>query len=101
MQHPTNCNILKLKLLKREKINTRHNHSNYHNLDSIINRKLYPMVKKETRGRKPIEEKLKKVNLQLYVQQYQVDKLGGMKKTKEKLLNYINEKTIRNPKLEA
>jgi hypothetical protein len=59
------------------------------------------MVKHETRGRKPIEDKLKKVNLQLYVQQYQVDKLGGMKKTKEKLLNYINEKTIRNPKLEA
>jgi hypothetical protein len=59
------------------------------------------MVKHETRGRKPIANELKKVNLQIYVQQYQVDKLGGMKKTKEKLLNFINEKTIRNSKMEA
>ena len=59
------------------------------------------MVKHETRGRKPIANELKKVNLQLYVQQYQVDKLGGMKKTKEKLLKFINEKTIRNSKMEA
>ena len=59
------------------------------------------MVKHETRGRKPIANELKKVNLQIYVQQYQVDKLGGMKKTKEKLLNFINEKTIRNSKVEA
>ena len=59
------------------------------------------MVKHETRGRKPIANELKKVNLQIYVQQYQVDKLGGMKKTKEKILNFINEKTIRNSKVEA
>lgn len=59
------------------------------------------MVKHETRGRKPLQDKLKKVHLQLYVQQYQVDKLGGITKTKEKLINYINEKTIRNTKLEA
>lgn len=59
------------------------------------------MVKQETRGRKPLQDKLKKVHLQLYVQQYQVDKLGGITKTKEKLLNYIHEKTIRNSKMEA
>ena len=59
------------------------------------------MVKQENRGRKPIAPELKKINVQLFVQQYQIDKLGGIKKTKLKLLNYINEKTISNSKLEA
>jgi len=59
------------------------------------------MVKHETRGRKPIAPELKKINIQLFVQQYQIDKLGGIKKTKLKLQNYINEKTIRNSKMEA
>jgi hypothetical protein len=89
------------KTTKHETINKRHNHNHYHFLDSIIHRKLYQMVKQENRGRKPIAPELKKINVQLFVQQYQIDKLGGIKKTKLKLLNYINEKTIRNPKLEA
>ena len=89
------------KITKREKINTRHYHRYNRNSNLIINRKLYQMVKQETRGRKPLAPELKKVNLQLFVQKYQVDKLGGMKKTKQKLLNYIHEKTIRNSKMEA
>lgn len=89
------------KTTKHEKINTRHYYRYNRNSNLIINRKLYQMVKQETRGRKPLAPELKKVNLQLFVQKYQVDKLGGMKKTKQKLLNYIHEKTIRNSKMEA
>jgi hypothetical protein len=92
---------IKTKTTKNEEINTRRNRCHTRNLNLIINRKFHQMVKKETRGRKPLDPELKKINLQLFVQQYQIDKLGGIKKTKLKLLNYIHEKTIRYNKLEA
>ena len=55
----------------------------------------------EKRGRKPVAPEKKKTAVQIYLEQQCIDKLGGIDTLKLKLLNYINEKTIRHSKLEA
>ena len=62
------------------------------------------MVKKETRGRKTLSPELKKTKLQIYIERFKIDKLGGVDKSQTTLTNLFNQfyekKTIRNPKLE-
>jgi hypothetical protein len=62
------------------------------------------MVKEETRGRKALSPEQKKTKLQIYIERYKIDKLGGIDESQFKLTNLFNQlydkKTIRNPKLE-
>jgi hypothetical protein len=62
------------------------------------------MVKKETRGRKTLSPELKKTKLQIYIERFKIDKLGGVDKSQTTLTNLFNQlydkKTIRNTKLE-
>jgi len=62
------------------------------------------MVKEETRGRKTLSPELRKTKLQIYIERYKIDKLGGIDEsqiTLTKLFNQLyDKKTIRNPKLE-
>ena len=45
-------------------------------------------------GREKIEDRsLVKVTLKTYVQQFRIDKLGGMKSARKFVINAINEKT--------
>lgn len=53
---------------------------------------------KEKRGRKPIEENIKKKAIQIYVEQYKIDKLGGQENTKNIILNYIEIKLTEDEK---
>jgi len=62
------------------------------------------MVKEETRGRKALSPEQKKAKLQIYVERYKIDKLGGLHEsqtTLSKLFNQLyDKKIIRNNKLE-
>jgi len=46
----------------------------------------------ETRGRKPIEQSLKKIVVQLYLERYKIDNIGGIDKAKEILINHLESK---------
>tara|TARA_R110000868_G_scaffold154729_1_gene380853 strand:+ start:8264 stop:8455 length:192 start_codon:yes stop_codon:yes gene_type:complete len=45
----------------------------------------------ETRGRKPIEKSLQKIAIQLYLERYKVDNIGGVEKAKEILINHLSK----------
>ena len=49
-------------------------------------------VTPETRGRKPIEQRLQKIAVQLYLERYKIDNIGGIDKAKEILINHIESK---------
>jgi len=63
------------------------------------------MVKKDNRGRKKLDPEMKKIAVQVYITKIDVDRLGGLKQTKNKVLNFLklklHEKTFRNSQLEA
>jgi hypothetical protein len=51
--------------------------------------------KKETtekRGRKPVEESLRKIAIQIYLERYKIDKIGGIEKAQEILINHLQTK---------
>jgi hypothetical protein len=45
----------------------------------------------ETRGRKPIEQRLQKIAIQLYLERYKIDNIGGIDKAKEILINHLSK----------
>jgi len=46
----------------------------------------------ETRGRKPIEQRLQKIAIQIYLERYKIDNVGGIDKAKEILINHLESK---------
>jgi len=46
----------------------------------------------ETRGRKPIEKRLQKIAIQLYLERYKIDNVGGIDKAKEIIINHLESK---------
>ena len=44
-------------------------------------------------GRHEIEKRLKKNKVEVYVEQFKIDKLGGKEAAKKFVINAINEKT--------
>lgn len=46
----------------------------------------------EKRGRKRIEESLKKVSVQIYIERHKIDELGGLGKVRNILLTHIENK---------
>jgi hypothetical protein len=59
---------------------------------------------KENRGRKTLSPELKKTKLQIYIERFKIDKLGGIDESQSTLTNLFNQfydkKIIRNTKLE-
>jgi hypothetical protein len=49
-------------------------------------------TKIETRGRKPIEKAMQKISVQLYLERYKIDNVGGIDKAKEILINHLESK---------
>jgi hypothetical protein len=45
----------------------------------------------ETRGRKPIEKAMQKIAIQLYLERYKIDNIGGIDKAKEILINHLSK----------
>ena len=52
----------------------------------------------EKRGRKPIEQRLQKIAVQLYLERYKIDNIGGIDKAKEIIINYLESKLNDNDK---
>ena len=48
-------------------------------------------TKIETRGRKPIEKAMQKVAIQLYLERYKIENIGGIDKAKEILTNHLSK----------
>ena len=46
----------------------------------------------EKRGRKPLDESLRKISIQIYLERYKVDKVGGIDKAQEILINHLESK---------
>ena len=46
----------------------------------------------ETRGRKPIEQRLQKIAIQIYLERYKIENVGGIDKAKEILINHLESK---------
>jgi hypothetical protein len=46
----------------------------------------------EKRGRKPLDESLRKIVIQIYLERYKVDKVGGIDKAQEILINHLESK---------
>lgn len=46
-------------------------------------------MKKETRGRKPLPEDKKKIEVRIYLPGYVIKRNGGLQKVKSKIKNYI------------
>jgi hypothetical protein len=46
----------------------------------------------EKRGRKPLDESLRKIAIQIYLERYKVDKVGGIDKAQEILINHLESK---------
>lgn len=61
-------------------------------------------MKEETRGRKPLIPELKKMKIQIYIEKYKIDNLGGVLESQTKLTNLFNQfyakQTFRNSKLD-
>ena len=45
-----------------------------------------------TRGRKPIEQRLQKIAIQIYLERYKIENVGGIDKAKEILINHLESK---------
>ena len=52
----------------------------------------------EKRGRKPLEQRLQKIAVQLYLERYKIDNIGGIEKAKEILINHLESKLKENDK---
>jgi len=52
----------------------------------------------EKRGRKPVEESLRKIGIQIYLERYKIDKIGGIEKAQEILINHLQTKLNDNGK---
>lgn len=48
---------------------------------------------KSTRGRKPIDESLKKASVILFLEKYKIESFGGIEKCKEYIYECINKKS--------
>jgi hypothetical protein len=48
-------------------------------------------TKIETRGRKPIDKAMQKIAIQLYLERYKVENIGGIDKAKEILTNHLSK----------
>jgi hypothetical protein len=53
---------------------------------------------KETRGRKPVEEHLRKIGVQVYFERYKIEQLGGIENVQSLLLECIENKLNNNKK---
>ena len=51
---------------------------------------------KQSRGRKKIDEKLRRIPVTIFLEQYKIDELGGLEEVKEKLAETIRVKLIIN-----
>lgn len=45
----------------------------------------------EKRGRKPLEKAMQKIAIQLYLERYKIDNVGGIEKAKEILINHLSK----------
>lgn len=46
----------------------------------------------EKRGRKALDESLRKIAIQIYLERYKIDKIGGIEKAQEILIKHLQTK---------
>lgn len=51
---------------------------------------------KDKRGRKPVEEKMRKISVQIYLERYKIDELGGIENAQQLILNFLKSKLKSN-----